>query len=156
MLLRKYKLNTLLNSNPQFFILMKLLPMDTKNFLALKKALKDKNFEIKFLSTKEALGIFKKINPLKKEISALLTSNLVLIQPIHKSTLQEFPLASVEQFPLIFVGFCFEGLFYHSKTAREFQFSVESLCGALPLFTGREIQSSILSILFAISLLSSI
>jgi hypothetical protein len=119
MFLRKYKLQSLFISNPSFFLILELLPVTNKSFTAMKKMLISKGFDVKYLRTKEALGILTTLSHSKKENNKeLFKSNLICIRPLSKtSTLQHFPFEELASFKItILVGASVEGLFYNPKT----------------------------------------
>lgn len=117
MLLRKHKLQSLFYSNPKFFFILELLPVKTQGLTAIKKLLTLKGFDLKYLRTREALGILKKLKHLKieKAEKTLFKSNLICIRPLSDWVLfQDFPLNELALFKTtILVGFAFEGLFYN-------------------------------------------
>jgi len=146
MLLRKYKLKILFNSNPKFFLLLEMLPVDSKTYTVIKKMLNKSGFEIKYLRTKEALGIMKTLKHSKKEqnsektsiesapqklmnetidfnfskklsLTSIFKSNLVLIKPLNNMiNFQDLPIRELTKSPFLLVGVCFSGLFYNPKT----------------------------------------
>ena len=135
MLLKKYKQEQLFNSNPKIFLIFELLSVNNEKFTAMKKNLNEKGFKVKYLRTKETLGILRNFKHLKKEhfvqSKNLFKSTLICIylktnfdnvmengvtnQIEHLVNGLAFGEDFYEKYRLVLVGMYFEGLFYNPK-----------------------------------------
>ena len=141
MLLKKYKQEQLFNSNPKIFLIFELLSVNNEKFTAMKKNLNEKGFKVKYLRTKETLGILRNFKHLKKEhfvqSKNLFKSTLICIylktnfdnvmengvtnQIEHLVNGLAFGEDFYEKYRLVLVGMYFEGLFYNPKALLHFQ-----------------------------------
>lgn len=131
MLLKKYKLENLLFSNPQSFLIMELLPMSETELVALGQDLNKLGFKIQYIKTKKIGGILTNRLSLNKNKKAnILSGNLIFIYSIkncEELLFKNFPfklfktsnknLSEKKSFDkLLFLGLYHEGVFYNSNT----------------------------------------
>jgi len=81
--LRKHKLEKLLFSQPQTYLILQLLPVKECYFLEWVNALAKYNIQVKFLKTKQSGGLLRSISPQTHELclKTIFNGNSVYLQP---------------------------------------------------------------------------